>query len=90
MLAEHGVLGLVALGVLGLIAVENLRRRVELWEQAWSLALMVWTAAAMTNAAMRIGAVSLAFALAAARVAPARPVVRPPGHVHVPAHAASP
>ncbi|MEM7288002.1 MAG: hypothetical protein AAF480_16745, partial [Actinomycetota bacterium] len=87
LLAEHGLLGLVALGVLGIIAAQNLRGRVELWEQAWSLALMVWTAAAMTNAAMRIGAMSLAFALAAARaVAPERPAPTP----RKPAHAAGP
>lgn len=87
LLAEHGVLGLMALAVLGVIAAQNLRGRVELWEQAWSLALMVWTAAAMANAAMRIGAISLAFALAAARsVAPDRAEVTE----REPAHAAAP
>jgi len=70
LLAEHGVLGVLALGSLGLMAVLNLRGRVELWEQAWSLALMVWTAGAMSNAAMRVGAVSLAFALASVRLVP--------------------
>ena len=86
LLAEHGVLGLMALGVLGVIAAQNLRGRVELWEQAWSLALMVWTAAAMANAAMRVGAISLAFALAAVRaVVPDRTEPTP----YEPAHAAA-
>lgn len=70
MIAEHGVLGIFAIGVLGLIALRNLSNREELWEQAWSLALMVWTAAAMTNAAMRVGAVSLSFGLASLRLTP--------------------
>lgn len=69
-IAEHGVLGILSIGVLGLIALRNLGGRQELWEQAWSLALMVWTAAAMTNAAMRVGAISLAFGMSSLRLVP--------------------
>ncbi len=69
LLAEHGLLGALAIATLALLAMKILSRRTELWEQAWALSLMVWTAAAMSNAAMRTGAGSLAFALAAARLA---------------------
>ncbi len=68
LLAEHGIPGLIAILILGAIALQNLRGRPTVWELAWSAALMVWTAAALSNAAMRVAAISFAFGLASARM----------------------
>lgn len=77
LLSEHGILGLLALAMLGLIALQNMGGRTEFWEQAWVVALLVWTAASMTNAAMRTAAVSYAFALSSVRLVPSPRLVVP-------------
>ncbi len=64
LLAEHGILGLVAIGCLVALVVQGYRRQKIPWGRAWTLAFAAWALADMSHAATRIAAPSLAFALA--------------------------
>jgi O-antigen ligase len=68
MLAEHGMLGLASLTVLlGLAAQQYLRSRSSI-ERGLRGSLVFWSLAIMTNAAMRIAAITFMFGLAFADV----------------------
>lgn len=64
MLAEHGLLGLIAIGCMVAMVVQGFRRQKIPWGHAWTLAFAAWALADMSHAATRIAAPSLAFALA--------------------------
>jgi hypothetical protein len=64
LLAEHGLLGLAAIGVLGVMALARILRATTVWDRTWSAALCAWSAAAMLNAAMRVAVISIAFGMA--------------------------
>jgi hypothetical protein len=67
-LAEHGSLGLVALFILALMVIRTfLRARTNL-ARGLVLALMFWSLAEMTHAAMRIAAISIIFAIPLAQL----------------------
>lgn len=66
LLAEHGMLGLVALGALALMTVGAWRRQVTLEGRVLSIALTVWALATMTHLAVRLALIPFAFALGAA------------------------
>ncbi len=66
LLAEHGMLGLIAVISLGVMGVASWRRQVTTTGRIVSLALMVWALATMTHLAVRLAVIPFAFALAAA------------------------
>jgi O-antigen ligase len=65
MVAEHGVLGLIALlAMIGMIIVSYLRQT-SWFGRAWVVALAAWSMVAMTHSATRIAAIPFIFALSA-------------------------
>lgn len=67
LLAEHGLLGLMALLLLGLMFLQAFRRASTPYAKGLTLAFMVWALAEMAHAAMRIAAISFLFALPLAK-----------------------
>lgn len=67
-LAEHGVFGLVAIGLLIAMAVEGYRASRSQWNQLFCVATFGWGFATMLHAATRLGAVSLLIALSQVRI----------------------
>ena len=72
MLAEHGILGLAALGILIALIASAVRRAPTVWGRAVSLSLTAFATLAMTNAAMRTAAPAFLFGLGMARIGPVR------------------
>lgn len=70
LLAEHGLLGLVAIVCLVAMAVSAYRRQQIPWGRAWTLAFSAWALVDMLHAATRVAAPSFAFALAVFTFAP--------------------
>lgn len=68
LLAEHGVLGIAAIGLLITMVVQAYRRSMCRWNRLMVVALSVWSLTIMLHAATRIGAVSVILALAQIRV----------------------
>ena len=64
LLAEHGLLGLVAIASMVAMVVYGYRRQKLPWGHAWTLAFAAWALADMSHAATRIAAPSFAFAIA--------------------------
>jgi len=67
LLAEHGLLGLMALLLLGLMFLQAFRRAPTPYAKGLTLAFMVWALAEMSHAAMRLAAISFLFALPLAK-----------------------
>jgi hypothetical protein len=67
-LAEHGLLGMVALGLLGTMLVQAYRMSLSQWNRLMVVGLSLWTLTTMLHAATRIGAVSVMLALTQLRV----------------------
>lgn len=80
LLAEHGMLGLVALGCLGGMTVSAFRRQQVVEGRILAIALMVWSLASMLHLATRLALIPFAFALASAVLLP-----RPGSAVRLPA-----
>jgi hypothetical protein len=72
MLAEHGVLGLAALGILIALILSAVSKAPTVWGRAISLSLTAFAALAMTNTAMRITAPAFLFGLGMTRIGPTR------------------
>lgn len=70
MLAEHGLFGLVAIGLLGVMVVSGLRASLSRWNRLLVAGAGVWALTTMLHAATRLAAVSLLFALTQLRVEP--------------------
>ncbi|HMS90486.1 MAG TPA: O-antigen ligase family protein [Acidimicrobiales bacterium] len=70
MLAEHGLLGLLAVGLLGSMFVSGIRRSVGQWNRLFVASMGVWALTTMLHAATRLAAVGLVFALTQLRVEP--------------------
>ena len=68
--AEHGIFGVAALLILGLIALQNIRRNNTTSGKAISVGLMLWVLMTMLHAAMRLAAPGFIFGLAAAKLLP--------------------
>lgn len=66
--AEHGVLGLVALTLLAAILVQAYRRGLGYWNRLMVVALSMWALTTMLHAATRVGAVAVMLALTQLRV----------------------
>ncbi|MEM1181525.1 MAG: O-antigen ligase family protein [Acidobacteriota bacterium] len=64
LLAEHGILGLAALAVLVLIAIQAYRLAPTTLARGWVTCLSAWAMAEMAHSAMRIVAISFLFGLA--------------------------
>ncbi len=64
LLAEHGMMGLIAIGCMVAMVVQGYRRQKLPWGHAWTLAFAAWALADMSHAATRIAAPSFAFAIA--------------------------
>jgi hypothetical protein len=64
LLAEHGLLGIVAVACLVAMGVGAFRNQRTAFGYAWSAALLAWTATELWHASTRLAAVSVAFALA--------------------------
>lgn len=64
LLAEHGIFGLTALGLLLLIALIAYRRASSLLTKAWVISLAAWSLAEMSHSAMRVASISFVFGLA--------------------------
>jgi O-Antigen ligase len=64
MLAEHGILGVLALITLAAMAVRSYRRQDTLLNRAWAIALLGWAMSSMVHTATRTASVSFAFGLA--------------------------
>jgi len=65
LLAEHGLLGAAALACMVWMAATSYRRASGVMARAWAAALIAWSAAEMSHAAMRLSATPFVFALAA-------------------------
>ena len=70
MLAEHGVLGLMAIGILLAMAWRAFRSQTDRWGRLFAAGAIFWAMTAMTHAGMRIGLIPLIFALASVRIQP--------------------
>lgn len=68
LLAEHGLLGVVALALLAAMLVQSYRWGLSYWNRLAVVALSVWALTTMLHAATRIGAVSVMLALTQLRV----------------------
>lgn len=66
MVAEHGIFGLLALGLLLVMALKAVRKAPQGLPQAWAVAMVAWPLMEMTHAAMRIAAIGFIFGLAMA------------------------
>jgi len=64
LLAEHGVLGILAMACLLLMVWKGFRRQVQPFGQAWTAALVAWTALELSHSSTRLAAIALTFALA--------------------------
>lgn len=67
-LAEHGVLGIIALGLLASMLIQAYRRSLSHWNRLMIVGLSVWSLTTMIHAATRISAVTLMLALTQVRV----------------------
>ncbi|MCB1014220.1 MAG: O-antigen ligase family protein [Acidimicrobiales bacterium] len=78
LLAEHGLLGIVALLCLAAMVVTAFRRQRLSLGQAWVAALVAWTALELSHSSTRLAAVAFTFALAQFAIvdASARPAAR--------------
>lgn len=63
LLAEHGLFGLVALGLLGVMFLQAFLRAPTPLAKGLTLAFMLWALAEMSHAAMRVAAISYFYAL---------------------------
>lgn len=85
MLAEHGIFGLIALVLMGVIFIRHLRQARTREAKALVSAVSIWGLLYMFTAAMRVVAPSFTFGLAALTLilpeeesaAPAEPVIQP-------------
>jgi len=68
LLAEHGILAVVALALIVLMLVQSYRWSLSYWNRLMIIALSVWSLTTMLHAATRIGAVSVMLALTQLRV----------------------
>lgn len=75
LLAEHGLFGVLALGVMAWMAVRAIRRSSPGFSRFATVALLAWSLTEMTHAATRIATIGLMFGLAyaAASLKPERP-----------------
>lgn len=64
LLAEHGLLGLLAFGILLLIGYQAYRLAPTVLAKGWVASLVGWSMAEMTHSAMRIAAISFVFGIA--------------------------
>ena len=71
--AEHGLLGIVALGLLGVMVFSGFRNSKSEWNRLMVAAGSIWVLTTMLHAATRLGAVGLVLALTQLRVEPDRP-----------------
>jgi hypothetical protein len=68
LLAEHGLLGVIALGLMATMLVQAYRWAPSQWNRLMVVALAVWSLTTMLHAATRIGAVGTMLALTQLRV----------------------
>lgn len=64
MLAEHGVPGLISLTLLAIMAIRAYTHAPNIQSKVWIVALLAWSFAEMSHAAMRIVSISLLFGMA--------------------------
>lgn len=80
LLAEHGLLGIMALGCLAALVVTGFLRQRQPFGQAWTVSLVAWTALELSHSSTRLAAIALVFSLAQfTLIEPqtARPLPRP-------------
>jgi hypothetical protein len=70
LLAEHGLFGLAAIGVLVAMAWRAFRSQTDRWGRLFAAGCIFWAMMAMTHAGMRIGLIALVFALASIKIRP--------------------
>lgn len=68
LLGEHGIFGIIAIGMLLLMAFQHLQQKSSLAGKAFTSSLVVWSFLFMTVSAMRLAAPAFAFGLAAIRI----------------------
>lgn len=68
LLAEHGLFGVAAIGLLTLMAVQAFTRGISTTNRAITLGFIVWSAASMSHSATRLAATGLLFGLASLRI----------------------
>ncbi len=64
LLAEHGIPGILAIGLLAAIAIRAYFRAPGLQSKVWVVVLIAWPLVEMSHAAMRVAAISFLFGLA--------------------------
>ena len=64
LLAEHGLFGVLAMGCLLAMVWVGFRRQRQPFGQAWTAALVAWTALELSHSSTRLAAVAFTFALA--------------------------
>jgi O-antigen ligase len=69
-LAEHGLLGVAALGLIVSMFISGYRHSITRWNRLLVVSSAAWALTTMLHAATRLGAVSLLFALSQLRVEP--------------------
>jgi O-antigen ligase len=68
--AEHGMLGVLAVGVLLAMAWRAFRGQTDRWGRLFAAGTLFWSLTALTHAGMRVGLIALVFALPSIRVSP--------------------
>jgi len=76
LLAEHGLLGFIALTLLVMMALGGLRNSASPQQQTWTVPLITWAALETGHSDMRLAAVAFVFGLALVRWRPADPTTQ--------------
>jgi hypothetical protein len=76
MLAEHGYLGVVALAMIAVMAVQAVRWSNGSTNKVIAIGFLVWSGATMFHSATRLAAVGMVFGLASLRLEPTRQELR--------------
>jgi len=79
MLGEHGLLGLVSVGLLLVMVVQAVRWSTSRWNRIYAAAFAVWSLVSMSHSATSIAAIGFVFGLAQLRSKPGTDLASRPG-----------
>ena len=73
LLADHGALGVMAIGVLALLALSAVVSSERGLSRAWSASAVVWALAEMSHSAMRVALIGFVFGIGFLRIKEGEP-----------------